>query len=77
VTYGTLIVHQEQQGKFFFKYTNKHAAESELYSLLRSTIMGAKNVNLLKKLANEQILPGIMGRMPPEDFMQWAKERPS
>ncbi len=54
-----------------------HAGIEELYSLLRSTMIGVKWVNLLRKLKNEQTLPGIMGRMSPADSRQWAKEMPS
>jgi hypothetical protein len=40
-------------------------------------MMEAKGMNMLRKLINEQALPGIMGRMPPADWKHWAKERPS
>jgi hypothetical protein len=44
----------------------EHTAIGEFYSLLRSVMMGARGVNLLRKLINEQTLPGIMSRMPPD-----------
>jgi hypothetical protein len=47
----------------------------EFYSLLRSAMMGAKWVNLLRKLINEQTLPNIMSHMPLADWKQWSKER--
>jgi hypothetical protein len=41
-------------------------------------MMGAGGVvNLLRKLINEQTLPGVMNCIPPSDWKQWAKERPS
>ncbi len=54
----------------------EHAAIREFCSLLRAAIVGARRVQLLPKLINEQTLLGIKARMPPEDWMQWAKERP-
>jgi hypothetical protein len=39
--------------------------------------MGARGMNLLRKLINEQNLPGIMSWIPPGNWKQWAKERPS
>jgi hypothetical protein len=49
----------------------------EFYSLLRAAMMGAKKAGLLSRLINDQTLPGILARMPPTDWRQWAKERPS
>jgi hypothetical protein len=37
-------------------------------------MMGARGVNLLWKLINEQNLPGIMSWTPPGDWKQLAKE---
>jgi hypothetical protein len=31
---------------------------------------------MLERLINDQTLPGILGRMPPMDWWQWARERP-
>jgi hypothetical protein len=31
---------------------------------------------MLERLINDQTLPGILGRMPPMDWRQWARERP-
>jgi hypothetical protein len=49
----------------------------EFYSLLRAAMMGAKKAGLLGRLINDQTLPGILARMPPTDWRQWAKERPN
>ncbi len=54
----------------------EHAAIREFYSLLRAAIIGVRGVHLLPELINEQTLPGIMSRMPPGNWKQWAKERP-
>ncbi len=32
---------------------------------------------MLGRLINDQTLPNILGRMPPMDWRQWAKERPN
>jgi hypothetical protein len=44
----------------------------EFYSLLRCSIIGAKSAALLKMLVNEQSITINMGRMPAEDWKQWA-----
>jgi hypothetical protein len=49
----------------------------EFYSLLRAAMMGAKKAGLLGRLNNDQTLPGILARMPPTDWRQWARERPN
>jgi hypothetical protein len=38
--------------------------------------MGARKAGLLGRLINDQTLPGILAKMPPTDWRQWAKERP-
>jgi hypothetical protein len=48
----------------------------EFYSLLRAAMMGAKKAGLLSRLINDQTLPGILAKMPPTDWRQWARERP-
>jgi hypothetical protein len=48
----------------------------EFYSLLRAAMMGARKAGLLGRLINDQMLPGILAKMPPTDWRQWAKERP-
>ncbi len=48
----------------------------EFYSLLRAA-MGARKAGLLGRLINDQTLPGILARMLPTDWRQWAKERPN
>jgi hypothetical protein len=55
----------------------EHTITSGFYFLLRLAIIGAREVNRLRKLINEQTVPCIMGHMPPLDWNQWAKERPS
>jgi hypothetical protein len=54
-----------------------NSAIREFYSLLRAAMMGARNAGLLSRLANDHMLPGILAKMPPSDWHQWAKERPS
>jgi hypothetical protein len=51
-------------------------AVREFYSLLRAAMMGARKVGLLQRLINDQTLPGILAKMPANDWRQWAKERP-
>jgi hypothetical protein len=51
-------------------------AVREFYSLLRAAMMGARRAGMLGRLINDQTLPGILGRMPPMDWRQWARERP-
>jgi hypothetical protein len=51
-------------------------AVREFYSLLRAAMMGARKAGMLGRLINDQTLPGILGRMPPMDWRQWARERP-
>jgi hypothetical protein len=38
--------------------------------------MGARKAGVLGRLINDQTLPGILAKMPPTDWRQWAKERP-
>jgi hypothetical protein len=52
------------------------SAVREFYSLLRVAMMGAKKAGLLLRLINDQTLPGILARMPANDWRQWAPERP-
>jgi hypothetical protein len=40
-------------------------------------MMGARKAGLLHRLVNDQTLPGILAKMPPADWCQWAKERPT
>jgi hypothetical protein len=47
------------------------------FTVLRATVIGAKNVALLKMLVNEQIISTIMVRMPVMDWKQWAMEKPT
>jgi hypothetical protein len=49
----------------------------EIYSILRAAMMGARKAGLLNYLINDQTLPGILAKMPPVDWRQWAKERPA
>jgi hypothetical protein len=48
----------------------------EFYSILRVAMMGARKAGLLGRLINDQTLPGVLAKMPPADWRQWAKERP-
>ncbi len=48
----------------------------EFYSVLRAAMMGARKAGLLGRLINDQTLPGVLARMPPTNWRQWAKERP-
>jgi hypothetical protein len=54
-----------------------NGAIREFYSILRAAMMGARKVGLLNHLINDQTLPGILAKMPPTDWRQWAKERPA
>ncbi len=49
----------------------------EFYSLLRAAMLGARKAGLLGQLINDQMLPGILARMPPTDWRQWAREQPN
>jgi hypothetical protein len=40
-------------------------------------MMEARKAGLLSRLINDQTLPGILAKMPPTDWRQWAKERPA
>jgi hypothetical protein len=53
-----------------------NSAIREFYSLLRAAMMGARKAGLLSRLINDQTLPGILAKMPPSDWRQWARERP-
>ncbi len=54
-----------------------NGAIREFYSILRAAMMGARKAGLLSRLINDQTLPGILAKMPPTDWRQWAKERPT
>ncbi len=63
------------------KFRNYKAFDSgairEFYSLLMAAMMGARKAGLLGRLINNQTLPGILARMPPTDWRQWAREQPN
>jgi hypothetical protein len=54
-----------------------NGAIREFYSILRAAMMGARKAGLFGRLINDQTLPGILAKMPPTDWRQWAKERPT
>ncbi len=54
-----------------------NGAIREFYSLLRAAMMGARKAGLLHRLINDQTLPIILAKMPPNDWRQWARERPT
>ncbi len=54
-----------------------NGAIREFYSIIRVAMMGARKAGLLNRLINDQTLPGILAKMPPADWRQWAKERPA
>jgi hypothetical protein len=54
-----------------------NGAVRELYTLLRSAMLGARKASIVHRLINDQTLPGIMAGMPVGDWRQWAKERPT
>jgi hypothetical protein len=54
-----------------------NGAIREFYSLLRAAMMGARKAGLLSRLINDQRLPGILAKMPPSDWRQWAREQPT
>ncbi len=39
--------------------------------------MGARKAGLLYRLVNDQTLPGILAKMPANDWRQWARESPT
>ncbi len=53
-----------------------NGAIREFYSLLRAAMMGARKAGLLHRLINDQTLPSILAKMLPNDWHQWARERP-
>jgi hypothetical protein len=54
-----------------------NGAIREFYSLLRAAMMGARKAGLLHQLINDQMLSSILVKMPPNDWRQWARERPT
>jgi hypothetical protein len=54
-----------------------NSAVREFYSLLRAAMRGARKAGLLSWLINNQTLPGILAKMPPSDWRQWAREWPT
>jgi hypothetical protein len=54
-----------------------NGAIREFYSLLRAAMIGARKAGLLHRLINDQTLPSILAKTPPNDWHQWAKERPT
>jgi hypothetical protein len=52
------------------------AAVREFYSLLRAAIKGAKGIERLSLLINDQTVPKIMSKMPHTDWKEWATKRP-
>jgi hypothetical protein len=54
-----------------------NGAIQEFYSLLRTAMMGARKAGLLSRLVNDQTLPSILAKMPPSDWRQWARKRPT
>jgi hypothetical protein len=66
-----------QQITDFRRYKMSDTANREFYSLLRVAIKGARTVGHLKLLINEQPMPGIVVKMSPTDWKQWAMDRPS
>jgi hypothetical protein len=55
----------------------ENGAIREFYSLLRAAMMGARKAGLLHRLINDQTLPSILAKMTPNDWRQWARERPT
>jgi hypothetical protein len=53
-----------------------NGAIQEFYSILRAAMMGTRKAGLLSHLINDQTLPGILAKILPTDWRQWAKERP-
>jgi hypothetical protein len=54
-----------------------NGAIGEFYSLLWAAMMGARKAGLLHRLFNDQTLPSILAKMPPNNWRQWAWERPT
>jgi hypothetical protein len=52
------------------------AAVREFYSLLMAAIKGAKGIGRMSLLINDQTIPRIMGKMPYNDWKEWATKRP-
>jgi hypothetical protein len=49
-----------------------NGAIREFYSILRAAMMGARKAGLLGRLINDQTLPGVLAKMPPAHWRQWA-----
>ncbi len=61
----------------FRKYrVGDSSAVREFYSILRAAIKGAKSIERLDLLVNDQTVPRIMGKMPYTDWREWATKRP-
>jgi hypothetical protein len=60
-----------------YKMFDNGAIREFFYSLLRAAPMGARKAGLLHRLVNDQTLPSILAKMPPNDWRQWARERPT
>ncbi len=58
-----------------YKITD-NAAVKEFYLLLRAAIKGAKGIDRLGLLINDQTVPRIMSKMPYTDWKEWATKRP-
>ncbi len=58
-----------------YKITDS-AAVREFYSLLRAAIKGAKGLERLGLLINDQTIPRIMSQMPYTNWKEWATKRP-
>jgi hypothetical protein len=52
------------------------SAVREFYSILRAAIKGARSIERLSLLINDQTIPRIMGKMSYADWKEWATKRP-
>jgi hypothetical protein len=71
--WNTLVTCFDRPEKMF----DNGAIREFFYSLLRAAPMGARKAGLLHRLVNDQTLPSILAKMPPNDWRQWARERPT
>ncbi len=70
----------EEALRLIVEFRKYKAADSsavrEFYSILRAAIKGARGIERLSLLINDQTILRIMGKMPYADWKEWATKRP-